>query len=271
LNARFQSLAVASQKGGVGKTTVSLNLAFSLVNRGTRVCIVDVDPQGAVALSLSRRLSRSAGLSEWLEGRAPLSEVLVPTRLQGLSLLPVGQVSGLRTEGFGNRLEDGRVLQTLLAELTGYDLVLLDTPSGFGGATLGALRACDAVLVPVQAEPVAARTLARTFEVINELRRAHGGPELAGVLLTMVQSQDPNSTTIVQDLVRTVPSQILLETQIPRDPVFLDASAAGVPLGLLRRRPPPVSLTFDHLAAELEPRLGLGGAEADDVPVLLVD
>lgn len=265
------SLAVASQKGGVGKTTVSLNLAYSLAARGTRVVIVDCDPQGAVALSLSRKLTQAPGLADWLWRDRALADLLVPTRLPALNLLPVGQVGGLDGDQFGGALQDGRALSRLVQGLSEHDLVLMDTPSGFAGGTVGALRACRSALIPVQAEPVAARTLARTFDGINRLRREAGGPEVAGVLLTMVQADEPQSRAIVEDLRRTVPPAILLQTHVPRDKVFLEASGAGVPLGLLRRRPPPVALTFDHLAAELEPRLGLAGAEADDVPVPLVD
>jgi len=136
---------------------------------------------------------------------------------------------------------------------------------------LGALRASRWMLTPVQAEPISARTLMRTVEMVGALRREGAAVELLGILMTMVQRSDAASSAIAEDLQRTVPRHLLLESRIPRDPLLLEASNAGVPVGLLRKHPPPVALAFDQLAAELEERMGLRGKEGEHAPVTLVD
>lgn len=268
----MRALTVTSPKGGVGKTTVALNLAYSLARRGWRTLIVDADPAGAIGLSLTKKVAQAPGLAEYASGRAGLAHLLVETRLPGLSLLPAGQVAPDDATGFGAVLDDGSLLHRLRREVEGRaDLVLFDTPAGFGGATLGALRASEWALCPVQAEPIAARSVLRIFDVLATLKEQGARVELLGVLLTMLQTKNASSLAVAEDLWRTLPNHVLFETTIPRDTAFLDASAAGVPVGLLRRRPPPVALTFDQLAAEVEARTRLSPKEAHDEPIALVD
>lgn len=266
------ALTIASQKGGVGKTTVALNLAFSLARRGWRTLIVDVDPAGAIGLSLTKRLSEAKGLAEYASQVSPLSGLLVQTKLPELSILPAGRVAPEDGMGFQAVLNDGAILQRLQNEVRSrFDIVVFDTPSGFGGATIGALKVSRHVVCPVQAEPIAARSVLRILDLVGALREAGAGVELTGFLMTMLQSRDDSSLAVAEDLWRTLPGELVFETTIPRDGAFLEASASGVPVGLLRRRAPPVSLVFDQLAAEYENRTGLSDKEAADEPIALVD
>ncbi len=265
-------VTVASQKGGVGKTTVTLNLGFALAKRRWRTLIVDTDPQGAIGLSLSKKLAGAAGLAEYASGRRALAETLASTRIAELSLLPVGQVAPQDTPGFGAFLADGRVLTRLIDEAMGrFDVVLFDTPSGFQGITLGAIRASGHVLSPVQAEPIALRSLSQLLEVINAIRDEGVKVELTGLVLVMLQMRVSASLSVADEL-WTQLGELAMQTTIPRDAAFLEASAAGVPVGLLGRRPPVVAATFDQLAAELEGRLQLLRPEdRDNAPIPLVD
>lgn len=266
-------LTIASQKGGVGKTTVALNGAFALARRGWRTLVVDTDPAGAVGLSLTRKLAESPGLAEYVARTHPLSQVLVQTKLRELSILPVGRVVADEAMSFQSLLADGAILRHLLAELRGrFDLVVFDTPSGFGGATLGAMNVSRYVLCPVQSEPIAARSVLRVLELIGTLRNRGVEVELLGFLLTMIASDDASSRAVAEDLQRNLPANLLLDTRVPRDASFLEASAAGVPVGLLRRRAPPSALVFDQLAAELERKARLTDSkEGEDEPIALVD
>lgn len=266
----MKSLCIASAKGGVGKTTVSLNLAFAMAKRGARVLLADLDPQGAVAHSLGRR-EVEPGLAGFLAQGLSLEGLLLKTRLEGFSLLPMGDLAVEDTPGLSAMLADGAPLGRLLREAKDdVDLLLLDTPCGFGGITRGALSVSDHVLLPVQAEPLSLRTLDQTLEAIAGLRGQGLSVELLGVVITMLQQRDPDSLAIAEELWSRMPPELVLDTTIPRDKAFLRASGAGVPLGLLGRRPPPVHVVFDRLAQELEERLGLDQKEEDDAPIPLL-
>lgn len=266
-------LTIASQKGGVGKTTVALNVAFALARRGWRTLIVDTDPAGAVGLSLTKRLAEAPGLAEYLSRTQALSKVVVQTKLRELSVLPVGRVVPDEAMGFESLLADGGVLRHMMGELSNrYDVVVFDTPSGFGGATLGAMAASRYVLCPVQAEPIAARSVLRTLDLVGSLRQRGIDIDLLGFLVTMLQASDGSSRAVADELARSLPPELMMQTSIPRDASFLEASAAGVPVGLLRRRAPPSALVFDQLAAEIEDKAHLAAAKGgDDEPIALVD
>ncbi len=252
-------VAVASEKGGVGKTTLVLNLGLALARRGWRTLVVDTDPQGAISLSLNREVGATAGLAELASGAAGSADVVVETRLPELAFVPAG-----RKRVLPDQLAAG--LDLLLASATGtYEVMLFDTASGLGDRTEAVLRRSSAVLVPVQAEPLSLRTLQATLDGLAALR-AETGLELLGIVLTMVQSRDPVSLATVQEIWSRLPAEIVLDGFVPRDAAFLKASAHGVPVQLLsRRRPPAVASVFDRLAAELETRLKLERPGDDDV------
>lgn len=266
------ALTIASPKGGVGKTTIALNLGYALARRGWRTVVVDTDPQGAIALSLTKNLTRAPGLAELAAQLAPLGRLLVRTKLPELELLPVGRVAVDDAVGFGQALADGRKLRHLVDELSRtHDLVIFDTPSGFVGPTLGALLVSDGAVGVVQAEPIAARSALRMFELLRALNERGARVRMLGLLVTMLQAREVRSLEVAEDLWKTLPADAVLELSIPRDPVFLEASAAGVPVGLLSRRAPPAAILFDQLAAEIEQRAPLISKDAHDGPISLLD
>lgn len=261
------TLAVASQKGGVGKTTVALNTSLALARRGWNVLVVDADAQGAISLSLKKELKVAEGLTEFAQGERSLDELILSTRIPELSFLPVGGIRGNKP----SHVEIGEPVLGNLVDQTAhdFDLMVIDTASGLSGRTYSVLRTADQVLVPMQAEPLSVRTLQGVLETLAEVGD-ETGLQLAGIVLTMVQSRDDISLETVQEIWGLLPSHMVLEAFVPRDPAFLRASAHGVPVSLLsRRRPPSVAAVFDRVAAELEPRIGLVTEGEDDVVHLL--
>ncbi len=261
------AISFVSQKGGVGKTTLALNISLALAKLGFRVLLVDVDPQGGVAISLDNE-SKVGGLKAYLAG-TPLRDAVLTTRLAGFSILPLQHLRGLERAAVSSDLENGLRLQVLVDSAKQFDLVVFDTPAGLSGSTLGALRASDLAFTAMQAEPLAARTFPQLLEVLGELRDEGARISLAGIILTMVQTKVDSSLKVMESMWENMPDELVLDAHIPRDPVFLKASELGVPLGLLSRRPPPIAHRFDELAAEIANLLPALDKGEDDEPISL--
>lgn len=243
----------------MGKTTVCVNLGYSLARRGWRVLLADTDPQGAVGLSLARSTRGRRGFYDMLAAGLDLAEVMLPTRMPEYAILPAGQFDEVARHGL--RMEDTPMrIRDLLraAELRGFDVVLLDTAAGFGGVTEPVVKSSDYVIIPQQAEPLAARSIPHMLETLARFR-AEGAPvKVAAILLTMVMGDQEMSLRVARELRQMLPPDLMFKQSIPRLNSFLEASAHGVPVALLRRNPPPEALIFDQIAAELEERVGLG-------------
>jgi chromosome partitioning protein len=254
-----------------------LNLTCALARRGWKSLLVDTDPQGAVGLSIKGAESRGkGGLVACLAGELAVSEAAVSTTLPELALLPIagngGEPPGSRPSGLWEALADreavGRILEQARA---GYEVVVVDTPSGLSGATRSVLECADYLLVPLQAEPLALRAIPQILTAVAEVRAGGAPLQMAGFILTMLNSASDVSLSVAQESWGSLPTDLVLSSFVPRDPAFLKASALGVPLYLLSRRPPAVASVFDQTAAELEPRLGLSREDEDDEPLSLLD
>src|SRR5262245_19321402 len=267
-------IAIASQKGGVGKTTISLNLGLALARAGNRTLIMELDAQGSLGLSLGLPDRARPGIAEVLTGTEPLEAVLTRTRDPQLHVLCVGRVDPTTVSGFEEALARGTAISSLLAKLDGeFDVVLLDCPAGLGKVTTRALESASHVLSPLQAEPLALRSVGQLLALIDRIR-AERNPkiQLLGIVLSMFDRKTQASLEVAETLWTKFPGGIILDTIVPRDETFLEASLRGSPLLLMQKRPPPLSRVFDQLASDILDRLEQPGEkkEDDDVPIPLL-
>jgi len=259
------TLAICSQKGGVGKTTVAVNLAYALAKRGWRTLLVDTDPQGSVGHSLSEKARRCFGFYDVVNDGKDANKLILKTRLPELSVLTSGQNhSFFQIQGDGVDGEAAMLAMLESIEPRGFDLVLIDTAAGLGDYSADALRVCDHVLIPQQAEPLGLRSLPQILKGIQQLRKQGKKLQVAGIVLTMVQADQKESAEVTREVRRIIPAKLLLDSMVPRKRAFLKASSVGVPLGLLYKKPPVAALVFDQMAAELETRMMLEDSDDEE-------
>lgn len=268
-NRTVATLALISQKGGTGRTTIAVNLSYSLARRGWRVLLVDADPQGGVGFSLTERSKDAIGCYDFLAGLEEISpervgDCVIPTRLPGLSLLTRGSRPSLdrilaSAEEPDHPAEAVAALHQAISSLEA-DLVLYDTPSGIHPVSTALAREVDALLVPQQASPLCLRSLPQILRMVATARAANEGrdrPRLAGFLLSMTDPEDPSNLGDQKEFRDLLPVELVLETVVPVHRDFREASRLGVPVGMLRERPTASALIFEQLAAEVEARLDL--------------
>lgn len=250
------TIAISSQKGGVGKTTVAINVAHSFARSGRRTLLVDADPQGSVGLSLTRQSRLLAGFYDLIEDPSvSAAQLIVPTRLETLSLVPAGQASAYELGGGSMGVSLHRV-RSFLREVAsqGYEVCIIDTAAGLFGATADVLSAATAVMIPQQAEPLGIRSMPKMLEALTRMRIVNPQLTILGVVLTMMQPKLPESRDTVQALRNILPHELVMRTVIPRDDLFIKASARGLPVGVMDTGAPALAL-FDSLRLEVERKL----------------
>lgn len=225
-------LSVSNQKGGVGKTTTSVNLGASLAAQGKKVLVVDMDPQANACSGLGCFPDQiPSGLYEALMGDKSLRDIIRPTAVPNLSLAPsTKDLAGAEIELVGAMARETRLRNLLVGIRDEYDYVLLDCPPSLGLLTINCLCAADAVLIPLQCEYFALEGLGRLLETIELVKNAlHPQLAIEGVLFTMFDARNNLAHQVVQE-VREHFSGRIFNTMIPRNVRLSEAPSHGQPV-----------------------------------------
>ena len=258
-------IAVANQKGGVGKTTTAINLATALAAIGWRVLLVDLDPQGNASTGLGVSSSqRTLSSYDVLIGRATAMEAAVQTRVPRLELIAATvDLSGAEVEMVSLEDRAHRLDQALARAPQGrWDICLIDCPPSLGLLTVNALAAARQLLIPLQCEFFALEGLSQLLQTVERIRTAFN-PNLAilGVALTMFDRRNNLSQAVAED-VRACLGEAVFETVVPRNVRLSEAPSHGLPALIYDLRCPG-SEAYLRLAREILGRLPqLAEAEA---------
>lgn len=243
-------IAVTNQKGGVGKTTTAVNLSACVAEKGRRVLLVDIDPQGNASSGLGCVAKNRRSIYDVLVGETPAKDAILTTRFGPLSLLPSSiQLAGAEIELLALPGRETLLREALASVREEYDYLLIDCPPSLSLLTLNAMAAADSVLVPIQCEYYALEgvgQLMNTLQLVKKGLNPH--IEVEGVVLTMLDGRTNLGIQVVEEVKKYFKDRVY-STIIPRNVRLSEAPSHGLPIHLYDSRSTGAQ-AYRDLAAE---------------------
>ena len=226
-------ISIANQKGGVGKTTTTVNLSTILAKKGKKVLLIDTDPQGNATSGLGITKELELSVYDVLVGETAIDETLQETAIKNLTVCPSNiSLAGAEVELVSMMSREQRLKTKLDAIKEKYDYILIDCPPSLGLVTLNAFTASDSVLIPVQCEYFALEGLGQLLNTVNLVKKhLNKNLEIEGALLTMYDARTNLSLQVVENVKENL-NQNIYKTIIPRNVRLAEAPSYGQPINI---------------------------------------
>jgi chromosome partitioning protein len=227
-------IAIASQKGGVGKTTTAFNLGHSLTRFGSKVMLIDCDPQGGMTIATNLSKQTKLGLIDLLKDSSNPEDIICITKDKTMAVLGLGTLQPedvLLLENEARSGTFGMLLQSLTKD---YDYAVLDSPSGVGALPASLLSISDSVIITINCRVISLKTIPLFLKLIKDIKKEHNKKlDLEGVLITMYDEKNPMEKQILGEIKKMFPKHVFFQTIIPYSEDYEMASLHSIPAAML--------------------------------------
>lgn len=249
-------ISIASQKGGVGKTTTALNISYLLSMMGEKVLLIDADPQGGIAISSNLTRRTSLGIIDMIEGNAGPDDVVAPVKGTSLSIAGVGVMEPEKVMAYETAARSG-ALGELIRKFGNegeYDYVVVDSPAGVGEVVRAALCASDGGILAIRPRNLSLKSIPPFLKLVKWIK-SNCAPDfrLEGVVVTMYDDKNPFEREVLAKLKKIIPEELFYKTIIPFNDLFERASMKALPIALVPEAK-KVARSYKELALEIKAR-----------------